>query len=64
MSHAYLNRAVVNEQAVQLLKGPASAIRFAKDDVGNATALRVGAVRQFNLLNGANRLNKVFLFRI
>ncbi len=60
---SYLDRAVVNKQAVQLLESPASTIRLVEDDVGDATALRVGAVGQLNALDGANRLNKVFLFR-
>lgn len=62
-SQAYLDRAVVNEQAVQLLESAASTIWLVEDDVGNATALRVGAVGKLNTLDGANRLDKVFLFR-
>lgn len=57
-----LNRATVNEKAVQLLKGSASAIRLVEQDVGDTAALRVGAVRELDALDGADRLDKVFLY--
>lgn len=58
---AYLDRATVNQQTVQLLERLASAIGFTERDVGNTTALGVGAVGQFDPLDGADRLDKVFL---
>ena len=58
---AYLNRAVVNEEAVQLLESKASAAGLVEDDVGNATALRVGSIGQLHLLDTTNSLSKVFL---
>lgn len=51
---AYLDRAVVDEKTVQLLEGLASAIRLAECDVGNATANRVGSVRDVDSLDGSN----------
>ena len=60
---AYLNRAVVNEEAVQLLESKTSAAGLVEDDVGNATALRVGSIGQLHLLNSTNSLSKVFLCR-
>lgn len=60
---AYLDGAVVNEETVQLLESKTSAAGLAEDDVGNATALRVGPIGQLHLLDTTNRLSKVFLCR-
>lgn len=61
-SHSYLDRAAVDEESVELLESPVGTIDLTEDDVGNTTALRVGAVGDLNLLDGADRLDKVFLF--
>ncbi len=57
-----LDGATVDEETVELLEGSASAIRLVENDIGNATALRVRAVRELDALDGADRLNKVFLY--
>lgn len=41
---SYLDRTTINEHAVQLLESSARAISPLKGDVGNAAALRVGAI--------------------
>lgn len=56
-----LDGAAVNEKTVKLLEGSASAIRLVENHVGDTTALRVGAVRELDALDGTDRLNKVFL---
>jgi hypothetical protein len=56
-----LDRATIDEETVQFLEGRASAIGLAEDDRSDATALRVGAVGEFNPLDGANNLDEVFL---
>lgn len=58
---AYLDRTVVNEQSIQLVEGNTRAIRLVEDDVGNAAALRVRAIRQLHPLDTTNSLGKVFL---
>jgi len=58
----YLNRAVVDEEAVQFLEGLASAVRLGEGDIGDTAALRVGAVRKLDPLDGTDRLDKVFLW--
>lgn len=57
-----LDGAAINEKTIELLEGLASAVRLMEDDIGNTAALRVGAVRELNTLDGANRLDKVFLY--
>lgn len=56
-----LDGAVIDEKAVQFLEGLASASSVAEGHVGDAPALRVGAVHQLDLLDGTDGLNKVFL---
>ncbi len=58
---AYLDRAAINQQAVQLLEGGAGAVRLVEGDVGNSTALRVGAVDDVDPLDGSDGLDEVFL---
>jgi hypothetical protein len=57
----YLNGTAINQEPIQLLESGGSAIRPAESDVGDSTALRVGAVNQLNPLDGANRLDEIFL---
>lgn len=57
----YLDGAAVNEETVELLEGPASAICSVEDDVGDAAALRVGAVGELYSLDGADGLDEVLL---
>lgn len=61
MRLTYLDWAVVNKQAVQLLEGLTSAIRLAEDNVGNSPALRVRSIGDLDLLDRTNGLNKVLL---
>lgn len=61
LTRTNLDRAVVNQEAVQLLEGLASAIRPAEDDIGDTAALGVRAVHEFDSLDVANRLDEVFL---
>lgn len=56
-----LDRTVIDKEAVEGLEGLASTLRLVENDIGNAARLRVRAVRKFNLLDRAYRLNKVFL---
>lgn len=60
---SYLDGAAVNQKTVQFLEGFSSAFSITERYVGNASALRVGAVDEINSLDGTNCLNKVFLFR-
>lgn len=57
----YFDGPAIDQKTVQLLKRLASAICLVEGHIGNATADRVGPIRQFNLLDGADRLGKVFL---
>lgn len=57
----YLDRAVINQETIELLEGLTSAVRLEEGHVGDAAALRVGTIRNFDLLDGSHRLNEVFL---
>lgn len=57
----YLDGAIVDQETVQLLEGDAGAVRLVKGNIGDTTALRVGAVRKLNSLDGSDRLDEVFL---
>jgi hypothetical protein len=58
---AYLDRPVVDEEAIQLLEGLASTVRLVEGHVCDTTALRVGAVGELNSLDRTNGLDEVFL---
>lgn len=57
----YLDGTAVDQQSVESRECLGSTLRLAEGDIGDTSALGVGAVGQFNLLDGADRLNKVFL---
>lgn len=58
---SYLDGALVDQDAIQLLVGDASTSRLPENDVGDASALRVGPVDDINSLDGTNCLAKVIL---
>lgn len=60
---AYLDGAAVNEQAIQLGVGLASAIGMVKDNLGDTAAGATGAVRQLDFLDLADGGLEVFLSR-
>lgn len=57
----HLDRSVVNQKAIQLLEGLAGAVRLVECHVGDTTALRVGAVRDLDSLDGTNGLDEILL---
>ena len=57
----YLDRAVIDQETIQLLESFTGAIRLVKGHVCDTAALRVGTVRKLNSLDRAHRLNEVFL---
>lgn len=58
-----LDRAVVDEQTIELLEGLASAIRLVEGDVGDTAALRVGSIHEVDSLDRSYSLDEVFLWR-
>lgn len=50
----HLDWATVDEKAIELLKRLASTVRLAEGDVGDASALRVGAIDKLDPFGRAN----------
>ena len=59
----YLDRAVINEEAVQRVERLGSSVGMVESDVGDTATNAARAVRNLNLLDLTNGLLEVLLFR-
>ena len=60
---AYLHRAFINEDAVQLLSCIVCSSGSGEDDCRDSTAGTIGPISDRDSLDGADRFNKVLLYR-